>query len=64
MGQWRYSFTILDHGTAWQRVVSFMPWLLYLCGKSLWYPSNRRLGGTQSLSEHYGGEKNFATARN
>jgi hypothetical protein len=35
-------------------MVSYMPWPLYPQGKSPWYPLYRRLGGTQSWSEHYG----------
>jgi len=38
-------------------VVSFMPWLLYPQGKSLWYPLDRRLGGLQIQSGHSGKEK-------
>jgi hypothetical protein len=33
MGEWRYSSTILDLGTRWRWVVSFMPWPLYPWGK-------------------------------
>jgi hypothetical protein len=29
MGEWRYSSTILDLGTRWKGVVSFMPLPLY-----------------------------------
>jgi hypothetical protein len=39
-------------------VVSFTPRLLYLQGKSHWYPSDRRLGGHQSRSERGGEEEN------
>jgi hypothetical protein len=38
-----YSSTILDLGTGWRWVVSFMPWLLWPQ-----YPLDRRLGGPQS----------------
>jgi hypothetical protein len=38
-------------------VVSFMPWVLYPQGNSLWYPLGR-LGGPQSWSGHGGEEKN------
>jgi len=31
-------------------VVSFIPQLLYSQGKGLWYPLDRRLGGSQSQS--------------
>jgi hypothetical protein len=30
MGEWRYSFTILDLGTKWNRGIRFTPRLLYL----------------------------------
>jgi hypothetical protein len=33
MGEWRYSSTILDLGTAWRCVVSFTPRSLYSRGK-------------------------------
>jgi hypothetical protein len=49
---------ILDLGTRWRWVVSFMPWLLYSQGKCPWYPLDRRLGGPQSHSGHSGREKN------
>jgi hypothetical protein len=32
--EWRSSSTILDLSTRWMWVVSFIPWLLYLLGKS------------------------------
>jgi hypothetical protein len=51
-----YSSTILDLGT--RRVVSLTNLLLYQQGKIPWYPLIRRLSGPQSLSGHYGGEKN------
>jgi hypothetical protein len=35
---------ILHLGTRWRRVVSFTPRLLYLQGKSPWYPLETRLG--------------------
>jgi hypothetical protein len=41
---------ILDIGTMWRSVVSFMPQPLYLQGKSPWYTFSRRLGGPQSQS--------------
>jgi hypothetical protein len=39
-------------------VVIFTPRPLYLEGKILRYPLDRRLGGPQSLSVHCGEEKN------
>jgi hypothetical protein len=36
---------ILDLGSRWRGVVSFMPQPLYSQGKKLWYPLDRRLGG-------------------
>jgi hypothetical protein len=59
MGKWRYSSTILNIGTRWRGVVSFMPLLLYLKGMSLHYPLDRRLGGPQSQSGCCGEEKNL-----
>jgi hypothetical protein len=41
---------ILNLGTTWRWVVSFMPRPLYPQGKSPWYPLDRRLGGSQSRS--------------
>jgi hypothetical protein len=49
---------ILDVGTRWSWVVSFIPRLLYTQGKSSWYTLDRRLGGPQSLSGRGGEEKN------
>jgi hypothetical protein len=45
MGELRYSSTILDLGTRWRWVVSFMPRPLYPR-----YPLDRRLGGPKSRS--------------
>jgi hypothetical protein len=42
------SSCILDIGTRWGWVVSFMPLPLYPQGKSPWYPLDRGLGGPQS----------------
>jgi hypothetical protein len=39
--------------------VSFTPRPLYLQGKSLWYPLDRRLGEPQTRSRRGGEEKNF-----
>jgi hypothetical protein len=36
---------ILNFGTTWRWVVSFMPQPIYPQGKSPWYPLDRRLGG-------------------
>jgi len=49
---------ILDLGTTWRRVVSFIPQSLYSQGKSPWYLLDRRLGGPQNRSGHCGEEKN------
>jgi hypothetical protein len=49
---------ILDLGTRWRQVVSFMPRLPYPQGKSPWYLLDSRLGGPQSRSGHGGEEKN------
>jgi hypothetical protein len=48
----------LDLGTGWSLVVSFMPWPIYLQGKSHRYQLDRRLSGPQSQSGHGGEEKN------
>jgi hypothetical protein len=44
----------LNLSTSWKWVVSFP---LYLLGKGLWYPLDRRLGGPQSQSGWHGEEK-------
>jgi hypothetical protein len=49
---------ILDLGTKWRWVVSFMPRPLYSQGKSPRYPLDRRLGGPQSRSGRGGEDKN------
>jgi hypothetical protein len=49
---------ILDLDTTWRWVVSFMLRSLYLQGKSLWYPLDRRLDGPQNRSGRGGEEKN------
>jgi hypothetical protein len=50
---------ILDLGTKWRWVFTFMPRPLYSQGKSPWYPLERRLDGPQSRSGHGGEEKNY-----
>jgi len=42
---------ILNLGTRWKYMVSFMPSPLYHPGISHWYPLDRRPGGSQSQSE-------------
>jgi hypothetical protein len=42
---WGSASLILDLGTSWTWVVSFMPRPLYQLGKNPWYPLDRRLGG-------------------
>jgi hypothetical protein len=49
---------ILDLGTTWRWVVSFRPQPLYPQGKTLWYPLDRRLSGSQCRSGRDGEEKN------
>jgi hypothetical protein len=49
---------ILDLGTRWRWVVSFMSQPLYPQEKGPWYPLDRRLGGPQSRSGRGGEEKN------
>jgi hypothetical protein len=42
-----------DFDTRWRWVISFMPLPLYSRGKSPWYPSERRLGGSRMRSGRY-----------
>jgi hypothetical protein len=49
---------ILDVGTRWRWVVSFMPRPLYSQGMRLRYPLDRSLGGSQGRSGRGGEEKN------
>jgi hypothetical protein len=49
---------ILNFGTRWRCMVSFLPWSLYPWGKSPQYPLDRGLGGPQSQCGHSGKEKN------
>jgi hypothetical protein len=49
----------LKLSTRWNWVVNFMPQLLYHQGKHPQYPLNRILGGSQSQSGHFGGQKNL-----
>jgi hypothetical protein len=60
MGKWRYSSTILDLGTRWRWVVSFISVTLYPRWKNPRYPLERRLGGPQIQSGLCGEEKNHA----
>jgi hypothetical protein len=48
---------ILNLGTRWRWVVSFMPRPLYNRGKNPWYPLDMRLGGPQSWSGRGGEDK-------
>jgi hypothetical protein len=48
MGKWRYSPTVIDLGTKWRWVVSFVPQPLYPRANRFWYPLERRLGGPQN----------------
>jgi hypothetical protein len=61
MREWKYSSIILDLGTRWRWVVSFMPRPLYPQGKSppSPYPLDRRLGGPQNQSGCFRVEKNL-----
>ena len=49
---------ILNIGTRWRRVVYVSPGC-FIPRKEPWYPPNRRLGGSQSQSEHFEEEKNL-----
>jgi hypothetical protein len=65
MRKWMYSSIILDLGTRWRWVGSFMPQPLYHQGKSPWYPLDRRLSRPQCWSGCCGVEKkSLARARN
>jgi hypothetical protein len=44
MGEWKYSSSILDCGTIWRCVISFMSGRLYRQAQSLRYPMDRTLG--------------------
>jgi hypothetical protein len=58
-GKWKYNSTILELGTRWRWLVSFMPPLLSFWGKSSRYPLHRRLGGPQTWSRLYRERNNF-----
>jgi len=50
---------ILDLGTRWEKLGRFTPCPFYLCRKNPLYPLNRRLGGPQRQSRHFGEMKVF-----
>jgi hypothetical protein len=56
MGEWRYSSTILDLGTRWRWVVSFMPQPLSVGEIAPQYPLDR---GPQNWSGRCAAEKNL-----
>jgi hypothetical protein len=64
MGEWRYSSKILDLGTKWRWVDSFMAWLIYLKGKILLYLLDIRLIGPQSWSRHWRRKNSLPPAGN
>jgi hypothetical protein len=64
VGEWNFSFIILELGTACRLMVSFMPRSLYLLEKSRRYRLDRRLGVFQSRCERYVEEKNYAPPGN
>ena len=45
MGSGHTSPHILNLGTRWRWMMTFMPWLLQPCGNSSQYPLDRRMGG-------------------
>jgi hypothetical protein len=51
---------VLDLGTSWSLVVSFMPHLLYFQGRSPWYSLDSRLGGPQDWYTWHGEVKFLA----
>jgi hypothetical protein len=57
MGQWRYSFSVLDFGIRCRSVGSYTLLPLYPLGNSPWYPLDRRLDGSQNRCTLYGEEK-------
>jgi hypothetical protein len=63
VGEWGYSFIILDLGTRWRWVVSFTLWLLHPREKRLRYPLDMRLSGPQSHSGHFGEETKSCPCR-
>jgi hypothetical protein len=56
--------TFLTLALKWSWVVKFKTWSLYAWGKNPWHQLNRKLGGAQRQSGHFGEEKLFASARN
>jgi hypothetical protein len=56
LGNWAIDPYILNLGTRWRWVASFMPPAALSQGKSPWYLLDRRLGGLHSRSVS-GGEK-------
>jgi hypothetical protein len=70
MGEWRYSFTILDLDTRWRRVVRLTSLPLYPQDGALPIPIgppyllDRRLSCLQSKSGRYGEEKISYLAKN
>jgi hypothetical protein len=65
MGKWRYSSAILDLGTRWRWLVSFMLRPLYIRGNSPSYSLDRRLGGApEPVWAMWRMEKLFAAAEN
>jgi hypothetical protein len=64
MGDWRYSFIILNLGTRWRWVVSFTLRPLYSQGNSPRYPLYERLDGALSSSGCYGKKKTLVPAGN
>jgi hypothetical protein len=60
IGEWTYNSTVLDLGTTWKWVVSFMSQSLYSRGNSSRYLSDTRPHGPHSLPGRCGEEKNLA----
>jgi hypothetical protein len=54
MGSGYIAPSLLDLGTSWRGVVSFMPMLRFPRGKSPRYPLDRKWGGSQSRHGQYG----------
>jgi hypothetical protein len=61
--EWSYSSIVLNLGSRWKWMISFTPLPNCSRGNSPWYPLDRWLGGTESQSGLYGGDKNLLPLR-
>lgn len=58
-GSRRIAQFILNSGTTWSWLASFMPQLLYHRGRTPIYPLNRRMGGSQGRCGRWGEKKSL-----